>query len=117
MLRISLRQGPHQEAQKSSTTILPRKSFRLTFFPFEETSEYNKKNHVLEAFKELIDHADAKCIIFHYTDYGLIRIEDARKILSSYGTVEKECYFNSKGYSTSSHERKENKHHIIKVCR
>lgn len=83
----------------------------------EKTSEYNKKNHALEAFKELIDHADAKCIIFHYTDYGLIRIEDARKILSSYGTVEKECYFNSKGYSTSSHERKENKHHIIKVCR
>lgn len=83
----------------------------------EETSEYNKKNYALEAFKKLIDHADAKCIIFHYTDYGLIRIEEARKILNSYGTVEKECYFNSKGYSTLSHERKENKHHIIKVCR
>ena len=53
----------------------------------EETSEYNKKNYALEAFKKLIDHADAKCIIFHYTDYGLIRIEEARKILNSYGTV------------------------------
>ena len=53
----------------------------------------------------------------HISDYGLIRIEEARKILNSYGTVEKECYFNSKGYSTSSHERKENKHHIIKLCR
>lgn len=75
-------------------------------------SLYNSKQAV-NAFDDLIMKADTKCIIFHYTDNGLIGIEDARKILGQKGIVE-EFYFDCKGYNTSSCSNK-SQHHIFKV--
>ena len=47
----------------------------------ERESAYNKKLKATEAFEELITLANAQCIIFHYTDNGLIKPQDARDIL------------------------------------
>lgn len=75
-------------------------------------SKYNSKQ-ALVAFEHLIKHVNAKCIIFHYTDNGLINMEDARKVLEQKGDVE-EYYFNCKGYNTTSNLNK-CQHHIFKV--
>lgn len=75
-------------------------------------SKYNSKK-ATETFQELIELADAKCIIFHYTDKGLINIEDARRILKKKGEVE-EFYFDCKGYNTTKMSNK-CQHHIFKV--
>jgi adenine-specific DNA-methyltransferase len=78
-------------------------------------SDYNKKDKATSAFEKLIRQANAKCILFHYTDNGLIDMDAAKEMLKEVGTIEKECYFNCKGYNTSS-KHKESMHHIIKVC-
>lgn len=75
-------------------------------------SKYNGKQ-ALVAFEDLITYANAKCIIFHYTDNGLINIEDARKVLEQKGDVE-EFYFDCKGYNTTNNSNK-CQHHIFKV--
>lgn len=75
-------------------------------------SEYNSKR-ATKKFEELIEEAETKCIIFHYTDKGLINIEDARKILKKKGEVE-EFYFDCKGYNTTCISNK-CQHHIFKV--
>jgi adenine-specific DNA-methyltransferase len=79
------------------------------------TSSYNKKSNATKSFEELIKKSKASCIIFHYTDDGLIRIEDAVGILGEMGTVE-EFYFDCKGYQTVSKAEK-CKHHILRVIR
>ena len=78
-------------------------------------SEYNKRDKAFMAFENLIKHADANCILFHYTDNGLIDMKEARKILDSVGAIVEERYLNCKGYNTSE-GTKENRHHIIKIC-
>ena len=82
------------------------------FITDNKKSIYNSKKAVV-AFEDLIKNADAKCIIFHYTDKGLIDIEDARKILEQKGDVE-EFYFDCKGYNTTVNSNK-CQHHIFKV--
>lgn len=77
------------------------------------SSLYNKKLQATIAFDNLIDNSRAGCIIFHYTDIGLININDARDILRKKGNVQ-EFYFDCKGYSTVSNAEK-CKHHILKV--
>ena len=79
------------------------------------SSDYNSKNKAIDSFERLIQCADAKCILFHYTDSGLIDIGIAKEILSSKGTVVADYYFDSKGYNTSPSIMK-NRHHILKVC-
>lgn len=76
-------------------------------------SAYNRKREAVGAFTELINSANAKCIIFHYTDNGLIDIKEARKILQQKGNLQ-EYYFDCKGYNTSIIPQK-CKHHIFKV--
>lgn len=78
-------------------------------------SNYNRKKLAIDAFEELIFNAKAKCIIFHYTDNGLIDIDRAKKILGKRGKIEKEIYFDSKGYNTTGTKQR-CQHHIIKVC-
>lgn len=75
-------------------------------------SQYNS-NQALIAFEDLIDHANAKCIIFHYTDAGVIDIKEARRILRQKGDVE-EFYFDCKGYNTTKTSN-DCRHHIFKV--
>lgn len=77
-------------------------------------SDYNKRDKAVTAFQDLIKHADTSCILFHYTDNGLIDMEEAKEILAFAGTIVDEKYFNCKGYNTSE-GAKESKHHIIKV--
>lgn len=79
------------------------------------SSSYNIKSEATEAFKLLIECAKAKCIIFHYTNNGLIKIEDAKEILSKYGSVE-EFEFTCKKYSTNSSNERD-KHHIMRVLK
>lgn len=76
-------------------------------------SAYNSKSRATDAFKQIIDVSDAKCIIFHYTDNGLISINDAMNILCKRGAIT-EYFVNCKGYRTDSMS-KEFSHHIIKV--
>lgn len=75
-------------------------------------SDYNCRR-AEAAFEDLIKHVHAQCIIFHYTDNGLIKIQDARTILNQKGDVE-EFYFDCKGYNTT-HTESKCQHHIFKV--
>lgn len=77
------------------------------------SSQYNKKSEATDAFRNLIKNADAECIIFHYTDLGMIGMDDAREILEEKGRLD-EFYFDSKGYNTVSNAQK-CRHHIIRV--
>ncbi len=78
-------------------------------------SPYNKKAEATENFQMLIDNTSAKCIIFHYTDNGIIKINDAREIMGAKGKVD-EFYFDCKGYNTVSNKEK-CRHHILRVIR
>lgn len=96
-----------------SKGIIPKPSGKSGMFTVNnKKSQYNSIQAVV-AFEDLIKHANAKCIIFHYTDNGLINIEDARKVLEQKGDVE-EFYFDCKGYNTTSTSNK-CQHHIFKV--
>lgn len=79
-------------------------------------SDYNKRDKALQAFERLISYADTKCIILHYTDSGLIDINDAKNVLISVGNITTDCYVNCKGYTTFQ-TSKANMHHIIKCCK
>jgi len=76
-------------------------------------SAYNKKLKATEAFIDIIDSTRAKCVIFHYTDNGIINCGDARDILQKKGIVD-EFYFDCKGYNTAP-GGKECQHHIFRV--
>lgn len=76
-------------------------------------SVYNGKK-ATEAFEELIENADARCIIFHYTDNGLIDIGAAKLALQKKGSRFEEYYFSCRGYTTTKSSMS-CKHHIMKV--
>lgn len=78
-------------------------------------SEYNKKTEIERAFSDLVNHTSAKCIIFHYTDDGLLDEKTVRGILNSIGKTD-EYYFDSKGYSTIPGVVK-CQHHIYRVIK
>ena len=50
-----------------------------------QKSLYSSRSKVKEAFKELINNADAKYIFLSYNDEGLMTLEDIRKIMSAKG--------------------------------
>lgn len=76
-------------------------------------SLYNGK-YATDAFENLIENANCRCIIFHYTDTGLIDMNDAKEIMKKKGKHFEEFYFDCRGYSTT--EKSVNcKHHIMKV--
>lgn len=76
-------------------------------------SAFNKKDIATKAFEKIVRNASCKCIIFHYTDTGLIDMNDARDILSSVGDIVIDYYIDSKGYNTFCNSKK-NLHHILK---
>lgn len=78
-----------------------------------QDSLYNRKKTATTAFEKLIRDARAGCIIFHYTDDGLIDMGDARDILKGKGKLD-EFYFDSKGYTTVSNTGN-CRHHILRV--
>lgn len=78
-------------------------------------SQYNKRAEATKAFMQLVNECRAGCIIFHYTDNGIIGMENAKSVLQEWGKVE-EFYFDSKGYSTVSNASK-CQHHILKVIK
>ena len=82
---------------------------------YKKRSAYNVKMQATNAFQDLIEHANAKCIIFHYTDAGLINPNTAREIMSVYGKTE-EFYYQCKGYRTSINPAL-SQHHIIRVIK
>lgn len=81
----------------------------------EKHSAYNKEKSAMEAFERLIKSANAGCIVFHYTDKGLINCNEAKEILQQIGAV-KEYYFDSKGYTTM-HTASKCQHHIFRVIK
>ena len=81
----------------------------------ETLSSFNNKKKSIDAFEKIIISSDAKCIIFHYTDEGLIPCEKIRELFSSIGKLN-EYYFDSKGYTTKSRTEKK-QHHIFRVIR
>lgn len=86
---------------------------KATYIYQEIESAYNRKMKATEAFEDLIKATDAKCIIFHYTDNGIIQCDDARDILRGKGRID-EFYFDCKGYNTALGEKK-SQHHIFRV--
>lgn len=76
-------------------------------------SSYNKKLKATEAFEDIIKSTSAKCIIFHYTDTGIINVSDVRDILMKKGALD-EFYFDCKGYNTVP-DGKNCQHHIFRV--
>lgn len=96
-----------------SKGIIPKPNGKSGVFTVNNIkSLYNSKQAAV-AFEDLIKHANAKCIIFHYTDNGLISIEDARTVLKKKGAVA-EFQFDCKGYNTT-HVANKCQHHIFKV--
>lgn len=96
-----------------SKGIIPKPRGKSGIFAINNIkSKYNSKQ-ALVAFEDLIKNARARCIIFHYTDNGLISIDGARKVLKQKGDVE-EFYFDCKGYNTTNISNK-CQHHIFKV--
>ena len=96
-----------------SKGIIPKPSGKSGIYVQDTPkSRYNNKS-AAEAFSELIENATAKCILFHYTDNGLIKSDEIRRILSDKGKIE-EYYFDCKGYNNKKNTTK-NRHHIYKV--
>lgn len=95
--------------------IEPNPKGKSGMFQYREVfSQYNGKL-AEDAFSDLIACAKAKCILFHYTDNGLIHTERAKAILQSKGRRFEEFYFDCKGYHTTKMQGKI-QHHIMKVC-
>ena len=78
-------------------------------------SSYIVKSRVEAAFSELIQQAQCKTIIFHYTDKGLLSRQFINQVLSEQGVVE-EYYFDCKGYQTKG-AASDSQHHIYKVIK
>ena len=83
------------------------------FHTHKRRSEYNGTN-ATAVFEKLIKSANAKCIIFHYTDNGLIDMDRAKITMQEKGTKFEEYYFDCRGYTTTK-ETANNSHHIMKV--
>lgn len=96
-----------------SKGIVPEPSGKSGMFTVDNKKSKYNSNQAIVVFEDLIKHAKTKCIIFHYTDNGLIDIKDAREVLEQKGYVE-EFYFDCKGYNTTNNSNR-CKHHIFKV--
>lgn len=96
-----------------SLGIVPKPSGKSGVYRSGKRSVYNSR-HATEAFQELVESADAKCIIFHYTDAGLINMDMAKEILQKKGTHFEEFFIDCRGYATTK-VAVNYKHHIMKV--
>lgn len=78
-------------------------------------SPYIIRSCVESSFSELIQQAQCKTIIFHYTDKGLLSNQFISQTLSEQGLVE-EYYFGCKGYQTKG-VAQDSQHHVYKVTK
>ena len=78
-------------------------------------SLYIVKSRVESSFSELIQQAQCKTIILHYTDKGLLSNQFISQTLSKLGTVE-EYLFDCKGYQTKG-VVSDSQHHVYKVTK
>lgn len=78
-------------------------------------SPYIVKSRVELSFSELIQQAQCKTIIFHYTDNGLLSRQFINQVLSKQGVVD-EYYFDCKGYQTKG-VGSTSQHHVYKVTK
>jgi adenine-specific DNA-methyltransferase len=76
-------------------------------------SDFNNKNRAYNSFCEILNNSRFKCLIFHYTDDGIIPVNLIRNTLSKYGTVE-EFNLNCRAYTTKQNVKEVN-HHIYRV--
>lgn len=70
----------------------------------KERSDFNKINSATKALEELIETAQFKLMVFHYSDDGIIPKSKLRSIFSSLGTTE-EILLDSKKYTTTDKSR------------
>lgn len=95
---------------------VPKPKGKSGVFTYQNTrSGFNNKSGSISELEQIINFSNAKCVIFHYTDKGLIPYEKIMNIFSSIGKVE-EYYFDCKGYCTKS-TLERSQHHIYKVIR
>lgn len=77
------------------------------------SSDFNKPARACDALQELLEGARFRLLVFHYSDKGLIRPKDLRRIFRQYGHVE-EFVLDSKGYTTAESSRVI-KHHLYLI--
>lgn len=97
-----------------SMGIVPKPKGKSGVSQFQQKNSAYNGRKATEAFKELIQSADAKCIIFHYTDSGLIDMDEAKTALQKKGSRFEEYYFDCRKYTTIK-ATMNCKHHIMKV--
>lgn len=106
--------GYYHLPENVSMGIVPKPKGKSGVFRFQQkTSVYNGRK-ATEAFKDLIQSANAKCIIFHYTDSGLIDMAEAKAVLQEKGSQFEEYYFDCRRYTTNRTSMS-CRHHIMKV--
>ena len=96
-----------------SLGIVPVPSGKSGVYRSGKKSVYNGR-HATEAFQDLVENADTQCIIFHYTDDGLINMDRAKEILQNKGTSFEEYFIDCRGYATTKIAANCT-HHIMKV--
>jgi len=78
-------------------------------------SDFNYKLKAQDAFRNIVKSGQYKCLIFHYSDKGIISPEEIRNILSPQGVVDEFC-FDCRAYSTNTGNKKVS-HHIYRLIR
>lgn len=76
-------------------------------------SDFNKPKEAKNALVDILDNANFKHLIFHYTDAGVIKPQEVRNLLSEYGRID-DYIIDSKGYTTKTKPRQV-KHHLYLV--
>lgn len=73
-------------------------------------SEFNTKGNALKALQNILDIANFRLLVFHYTDNGLIRTDEVRNLFSNFKGKD-EYLIDSIGYTNISKTRTL-KHHL-----
>lgn len=96
--------------------IIPKPRGKSGVYSFPDTkSNFNNRTKALNELEQIVNDSNSECIIFHYTDNGLIPYDNILDVLSHKGSVE-EYFFDSKGYCTNTYTPK-TQHHIYRVLR
>jgi adenine-specific DNA-methyltransferase len=77
------------------------------------TSDFNRPKKAANALKRILDKANFRLLIFHYSDQGIISPDEITDILSIYGKIEN-LIISSNGYTTKKKNRSI-KHHLYIV--
>jgi adenine-specific DNA-methyltransferase len=64
------------------------------------SSEFNSSSKALKGLSNIVSSASFKYLIFHYTDYGIIKREEILDLFHKFGDIEEFVLNNKKGYTT-----------------